>query len=283
MRSIIIILLAVVVSGCSIPVKLTAEPGAGQQLVYRDGNPSVLSEKKNSVMLMAQPAYFKADPSADGKAKFVIAVQNREQESLDLTPSNISADCQISERIKKIGKEESKISLSGIQSIFGISDANAATPESDQDLYETITSSRSLKIFSYSELLSEEKSRQSGEMFVTALVGVATAATAQSTGYSRSGYSGTSYNPHLAQAAQNNARSQTASDFARIKAEGAARENELTRTTLQHETVAPGAVGGGIVVIAIPKPEDIPIPVDIRVQLAGETHAFRYIYEKVKK
>jgi hypothetical protein len=158
-----------------------------------------------------------------------------------------------------------------------------------------------LKVFSYDELVAEEKKRQTWAAVAAALQGVSDSMNAANAGYSHTygtysgsaysntgksaygygSYSSTTYNYAAAQAARNAAEAKSEARFARLDAEGRENLRNLSSTILKKETIFPSAWHGGIVKVTLPKVAEQPQEIDLVVDVAGEKHKFRFMEEKV--
>lgn len=152
-------------------------------------------------------------------------------------------------------------------------------------------------VYTYDELLSEQKSREAWSAVALALAGVSNAMAASNQGYSYTSgnvtargpggtaygtFSGYTYDPSKAAAARARASAQTQADF-----DALARSSSETRAMLKSEilklnTVSPQSLVGGKVVFDIPPPNDSPTPALLRVRTGDEVHEFRFMYSKVK-
>ncbi len=285
------------VSGCSTNVTLTPQAASNQKIIYQDGRQALISEKDNVVTLAPSESVF----IHSGRAKFVVAVKNQSDSDILFSTSDLFAQYDvIQERpSKNVGSNSSL--LSGLGSMFGVSDAEASTTDVTNEMPTSspIHTNEQLKVFSYQELEEEEQERLAMQAFAAALSGIGRSMEAANAGQSyNSGtynsyggygnntygsYSGYSYDPYAAQAAQSAAQAQTDADFARIKASGEQNMAELQRTILKMQTVAPGQWYGGTIVVQMPDPNDTAIPVTVRVNVGSEAHEFSYRYVKVKQ
>ena len=176
--------------------------------------------------------------------------------------------------------------------IFSTNDVTAYFKTNDE-----ITS---LKVFSYEELIAEEKKRQAWAAVGAALQGAADSINAANAGYSRtygtysgstySGgiglysygtYSGSTYNYAASQAARNAAQANSAARFARLETEGQKNLSNLAAKILKKETIFPGAWHGGIVKMELPPVSEIQQEIELIVNINGEKHKFRFTQEKI--
>lgn len=161
----------------------------------------------------------------------------------------------------------------------------------------------SLKVYSYEDLVKEEKKRQAWAALATAIGAVGDSLSAASAGYSHtygsySGsayssygtsayghgtYSATTYNPGAAQAAQNAAQTKSAAQFAQIQEEGRATLQALASTILKKQTIFPGEWHGGVVKVRMPRVRKAPTEFVVKINVDGEEHLFQFKQTKAKK
>lgn len=159
-----------------------------------------------------------------------------------------------------------------------------------------------LKVYSYNELVAEEKKRQAWAAFAVAMAGAANSISAASAGYSHTygSYSGstygsngvsahgygtfstTTYNAAAAQAAMNDAQANTAANFAALAEQGQAHLNALRTTILKKETIFPGDWHGGVVEVALPSVTDAAQEIRLDVNVGGEPHEFIFMLKKAQ-
>jgi len=159
-----------------------------------------------------------------------------------------------------------------------------------------------LKVFSYEELVAEEKKNQAWAAVAVALQGAADSMNAANAGYSNThgtysssayssygtsaygygSYSGTTYNYAAAQAAQDAAQANSQTRFAQLEAEGQENLRNLASRILKKETIFPGAWHGGIVKVQLPSVSEEPQEFGLVVDVGGEKHEFKFMQEKVE-
>ncbi len=159
----------------------------------------------------------------------------------------------------------------------------------------------SLKVFSYDDLIAEEKNRKAWAAVAAALQGAADSMNAAKAGYSNTSgtysgstynsngtrtygygsYSTTTYNYAAAQAARNTAQANSEARFARLESEGRENLQNLSSTILKKETIVPGAWYGGIVKVDLPEVVEQPQEIKLVVNVAGEHHEFKFTQAKV--
>lgn len=211
MRALIVVACALMCSGCMQEVvHFAAKPQ--QQAMVRDGEPVLVSQKQNSVV-MIRPA--KRQFQAGGRPIFVVAVRNLTKQPVDFLVKDIVAT-QIA--------------------------AGSSVP---------------MKVFSYEDLVAEEKTRQVvAAVLVGAVAGANSAVAARyggysnrySTSYTSGGVSTrytTSYSSTAAIAAQNRAMRQNDKMIDAAIDQGQANLARLERDVLKDNTLLPGEWYGG--------------------------------------
>lgn len=148
----------------------------------------------------------------------------------------------------------------------------------------------SLRVYTYAELVAEEKRRQNVKLFAAAVGGVARGVQAADAGYSSTTgtysahgnygqraygtYSATTYDQGAAFAAQQHANAMTSMQIAAIQQDGERNLDALGQYTAKRNTTMPGEWYGGVVVFGKPKNAKGPVIYRIVVPLAGEQHSF---------
>lgn len=160
----------------------------------------------------------------------------------------------------------------------------------------------SLKVYTYEELVAQEKRRQAWAAFAVAMAGAANSINAANAGYSHTygtysgsaygsngtsahgygSYSSTTYNPAVAQAAMNDAQANTAANFALLAEQGQAQLSNLRTTILKKETIFPGDWHGGVVEVALPTVADAPQEIRLDVNVGGEPHEFIFTLDRAQ-
>lgn len=154
-----------------------------------------------------------------------------------------------------------------------------------------------LKVYSYEELVTEEKHRQTMAAVGAALAGAANAYNAANAGYSTTTgtfnaynnyggraygtYQSSTYNSYQAYSAQQLASAQTSANFAAIRAEGANNLMALRGSIIRAHTLAPGEWYGGEIILDKPKKNNGQAQYTIVVSLDGEEYAFNVRQRKL--
>ena len=118
--------IGVALSGCASSDTVSLLASDGQQAITRDGAPSLISAKRNVVMLQSGGEEF----SSGLRPHFVIAVLNMQPSTVEFSPTNVTAK-----------------------------------------VVDRTGTSRPLKVFSYAELVAEEKRQETVAAIGAALVG----------------------------------------------------------------------------------------------------------------
>lgn len=226
----------VLLSACaSQRIELAAAPG--QEAIIRDGVPSLISKKKNIVMLRPNSKLLKGNP----RPAFTVAVRNLGPKPETLLEANITArqiidGKQVAMRVyhyEELVQEEHTR-----QTVQAIGAALSGTARA-------------------------MNAANAGYVNTTGTVN----------GY---GYTATTYDPLRAQVAQNVANAETANDFAAIQAQGEQNLAQLQNTILKDNTVMPGEWVGGTIVLDHPAYSNgAPKSYVITVDFAGEQHEFQ--------
>jgi hypothetical protein len=226
-------------------VRFQAKPQ--QQSFVRDGQPALVSEKKNSIVLIRPAA---RQIAAGGRPVFVVGVRNLTKAPVDFIVRNV---------------EVTQI---------------------------TAQNTIPLKVFSYEELVSEERTRQ-----VVSAVLVGTAAGLNSYSASRAGYSNntttrytatgahtsysTSYSSYRAIAAENRARRENEKMTDATIAEGQANLANLERNVMKDNTLMPGEWYGGTLSVQAPAQEEgRPKTYTIALTVGSERHEIDIVQDK---
>lgn len=202
-----------------------------------------------------------------------------------------------SDRVKSGGRGDFTIAVnngSTADILFSTEDINAQSSSGGH--------AEPLKVYSYDELVAEEKKRQAWAAFAVALAGAANSISAANAGYSHTygtysgsaygsngtsaygygSYSSTTYNYAAAQAAQNAVQADTDARFAELAEQGQANLSRLRSTILKKETIFPGDWHGGVVEVAMPRVSDTPQEIRLDVNVGGEPHEFIFTLKKAQ-
>ncbi len=208
-------------TGCAAPQKVVLTAAPDQQAIVRNGVPVLASNKKHLVMLRPNSRLM----GGNARPAFTLIVRNQGRAPETLQEASIRA-------WQVIGGKHVVV-----------------------------------RVYRYDDLMEEEQTRQKIAAFGVALSGFGRAMSAASAGnVTTTGtvtaqgpygttygtYSGSTYDPARAQAAQSIASAETRADFERLQAQGEANLQALDTTILKDNTVMPGEWYGGTIILAAP-------------------------------
>ncbi len=227
-----------VVACASQKIQLTA--AAGQESLVRDGIPSLVSKKKNLVMLRPNDQLLKGN----ARPAFTVAVRNLGPKPETLLEANINARQIVDGKpvvLRVYRYEELVQEEQNRQTMQAIGAALSGT-------------ARAIN------------AANAGYVNTT---GAVNANGAYGT------YTATTYDPLRAQIAQQNANAETQEDFASLQAQGEKNLASLQHTILKDNTVMPGEWIGGTIVLEPPAYSGGAAKTyTITVDFAGEQHEF---------
>lgn len=157
---------------------------------------------------------------------------------------------------------------------------------------------KEVKVYSYAELVKEEKQQRAAALIVNAIAGAAnvysaslnsnvnTSGTYNSSTYTPSGtyqttgtYNSTTYDPLRAQIASNMAANQSANQMNRISNNSDNKLNTLKGSILKRTTVFPGSAHNGMFVFDAPRlKKDETRIYNVQVSIGGELHTFEMLH-----
>lgn len=211
MRGVVICALAALVASCASTETVQFKAGAGQQALVRDGQSALVSQQKNSIVLI-RPATRQF--RTGGRPVFVVGIYNKTQAPLNFRVADVQVTQMINNEVA------------------------------------------ALKVITYEQLVSEERTRQT-----IAAIGVGLAAAGNSISASQAGrYNSSStvftprgayqvettgYNPTAAAIAQSNATTENAAMINATVERGQANMAALERGVIKDNTLLPGEWYGG--------------------------------------
>lgn len=288
MQRTVLVLLALGLSACQTTGTITPLKYKEQKEVVRDGTPAILSDKKNIVSV--SPMNDEVEDA--GRASFLVLIANKTKKDFLISTRDISA--------KSLDRGNVAIDP-GASEKGPLTDQLNLAFESAEDAKtylaaysEGSVTTKPLKVYSYEELKAEEESRATAEAIAIALGGFGRSMQAANAGYqngygsfnsynayggpSYGTYSYSSYNPALAQAAQNAAQAQTELELSNASAQSRANMEYLNGAILKDHTLLPGETHGGIVEVQLPSfaGAKTSIPLLMTVEANGEEHNFLF-------
>lgn len=237
--------------GCATVGLITAEPGKNQKAIFKDGMKSVISLKKNVVIVTPLDEKFSSEQRGD----FLISVKNGSKQDFIFSTDNIfakSAEAGSNDEIKLrifsyedlVKEEEDRKTWASVSAALqGVSDSIRTQNAGRSNTYGTYTYGTN--------------------------------------GYGS--YSSTTYNYAEAEAARRQNEADSNERFARIEAEDQQNIRDLTLTILKKETIFPKAWYRGIVKIELPRLTENTGKLTITIIADNEKHVFNFTYSKLNQ
>ncbi len=270
-----VLVLTFLAAGCATKVKITADPKGNQQQVYQDGRSGLVSKKKHVVTVSPLQAVFKQD----GRAKFVVALQNRSKKPFDVSTDNIMAE----------GKKYRT------ETVPDPSKPDAKTSSVERTV---VSATIPLKIYTYEEL-DEEIDRKETQRKILAVLAGSLASVGSDSGYRQTtgsytyesnryggpsgygSYSETTYDYAAAAQSRRENEARTERLMGRIEEKAKIDKAEIQKTLLKRQTVMPGQWYGGTVVMDAPILSEPKSGIVIHISLGNDEHIFNFDYKKL--
>lgn len=254
-----------VLAGCA--TRISTEPFVldGQEKIFRDGVPALVSKKK--AIVMVSPLAVVRNGSE--QPKFVVSVANTTDRSFDLDTTNVEASVD-GKNIKVFTFEEVAEQIKSRQAwaAFAVAlggamqAASAQRQASYSSNYGTYNSYGNGTVNTYGS-----RSNQYGSY----------------TSNTYGTYSGWSYNPAAGQAAAAQVNARTDAQLESLAQQGNAALSEAARNILKRTTVMPSTSYGGQVVLAVVDVPKSGNTLDLAISVAGEVHIFKFVQDIVKR
>ncbi len=240
-----IFLTAAAMGGCASSDRIQLVTGSNQQAIVRDGQPTLVSTKRNMILLKAT----RGPVSSSARPRFVIAVFNRTGKAETLSAGQVSA------LVKPARGKPIALRVFSYEELV----------KEEQDRQTVAAVAAALSGVGRAMSASQAGYVQSSGSYHGSAGG---------TPYAGS-HTATSYDPLRAQIAQSNAEEQTSNDFARLRAQGEDNLARLDNTILKDHTVMPNEWYGGVVVLDKPEKDDKGAThYSVTVAFGGELHEF---------
>jgi len=238
----LILMTACLVAGCVSHDRLNLEASNGQLALVRNGQPILVSNKKNVVLLFPVQATL----NARDRPSFVVMIKNNGKQMSTFTVSQVSAQCETPSGIaphvysyEELRQEEQSFAAA----LTGLGRSLQATSSG----YVTTNGTVSGSTYAFSGT-----------------------------------YTSTTYDPARVAAAQSAAQEQTAAEFDAIRVQGAKKLEALNYSVLKDNTLLPSEVYAGIITLKAPDKTDGKAKYTITIPFAGETHSFQVIQTKLE-
>lgn len=267
MRKLVIVIIQflafISLCGCSTPLLMKGVPQSGQQVVYKDGQESLVSEMQNVVVVSPSPERFESNK----RPTFVVSVLNRGKEALVFSTESIQVTHN-KKSLKVLTYAELKEEI-----------------ESNRNLTAMLTALsgalRSASATGYTYNSGSYSTNYTGNYNTYGNYGSTYGSySGTGTGY----YSGYTYDPAKAEAQRAAIQSETNQQIDNINTNANSALQELKQTILKKETVFPGNWHGGYIkaeLLELNEKEDN--TVEMTVKLNEELHRFIFTVEKIKQ
>jgi hypothetical protein len=230
-------------AGCASSHKLELLAGSGQEALVRDGAPSLISAKKNVVMLQAGDL----EVVSGARPTFVVAIRNMQNANLLFRAAEIKATRILDDRT--------------------VTDLKVLA-------YDELAKEERTR-----QTCAAAGAALNG---VSRTMNAANAGYSQ-TGSAHGTYQSTTYNSYQSYSAQQLANAQTSADFAMIRAEGQNNLAALKGSVIKDNTLMPGEWYGGTIVLDAPKKSKAGVTnYIVSILVDGETHQFPVSQRKMK-
>lgn len=257
--------LSVVLVGCASPIRTDPEIADGQERIYRDGLPALVSRKQHVVLVSPTTTV------REGKERLrlIVSVANTSTTSLVVDTSNFSAMVD-GRPLKVFTHDEIAQELKTRQAwaAFAVALGGAMQAASAQQQASYASTSGT-----YNSNTTGNFNAYGSRSNVYGSFNATTSGT----------YSGWTYNPAAGQAAAAAVNAKTEADMARLQAEGQGALNEAARTMLKRTTVFPRTSHGGQIVLGEFEVPETGSTLELIATVQGETHTFRFTQQRQKK
>jgi hypothetical protein len=241
-------------AGCASSDKLELLAGSGQEALVRDGAHSLISAKKNIVMLQAGGS----EVVSGARPTFVVAIRNMQNANFLFRASEIKAtrvlddgtmtDLKVWGYDELVKEERTRQTWAAVGAALG-----------------GVSRSMNAANAGYSQT--------NGSFNAYNSYG----------GSAHGTYQSTTYNSYQSYSAQQLANAQTSADFAMIRSEGQNNLAALKGSIIKDNTLMPGEWYGGTIVLDAPKKSKAGVTnYIVLVTVEGETHQFRVSQRKTK-
>lgn len=252
-------------AGCATSIRTDPVVADGQERIYRDGLPALVSRKQFVVLVSP------ATVIREGKERLrlIVSVANTSTSAFDLDTSSFSA--VVDGRPLKVFTHDEiaqEIKTRQAWAAFAVALGGAMQAASAQQQA------------SYASTSGRYNSNTTGNFNTYGTTSnVYGSYNATTTGT----YSGWTYNPAAGQAAAAAVNARTDANMARLEAQGQGALNEAARTMLKQTTVFPQTSHGGQIVLGEFEVPETGTTLELTARVQGEIHTFRFNQQRQKK
>ena len=257
--------IAALTAGCAAPIKTDAVAASGQQRIFRDGIPSLISSKQ-SVVLVSPSTVVR---EGKDRLRLVVSVVNTSTASFDVNTTDFSATVD-GRQLKILTHDEivQEIKTKQAWAAFGMALAGGMQAASAQQQA------------SYARTTGTYNSNTSGTVNAYGTRG--SSAYGNYNSNTSGTYSGWTYDPAAGQVAAASVNAQTSANMASLQENGRSALNEAARTVLKQTTVFPQNSHGGQLVLAEFEVPEIGSLLELTAKIQGEVHQFQFIQRRQK-
>lgn len=252
-------------AGCATPIRTDPVVLDGQERIYRDGLPALVSRKQFVVLVSP------ATVIREGKERLrlIVSVANTSTSALDIGTSNFSAAVdgrplkvfthdEIAQEVKtRQAWAAFAVALGG--AMQAVSAQQQASYASTSGTYNSNTTGNFNAYGTRSNVYGNYNATTTGT------------------------YSGWTYNPAAGQAAAAAVNAKTDVDMARLQAQGQDALNEAARTMLKQTTVFPQSSHGGQIVLGEFEVPEAGTTLELTARVQGEIHIFQFTQQRQRK
>jgi hypothetical protein len=244
------------ITGCSTSGKISGVPSAGQKSIYKDGRQTLVSVKRNTVVI----APSSGTVTSGKRGNFVIGVKNGTSRDVLFSAQNVTAtstdiktgktaSLKVYNYDTLVKEEKTRQAWSAVASAMqGAADSMNAANAGYSNSYGSYSGS------AYNNY--------------------------GASAYGSGSYSSTTYNSAAAYAARSDAESKSNARMRNLQQEGRANLNHLASTILKKQTISPNRWHGGTVKMDLPEITDTDQRVVVVVNMGGEAHRFQFSQKK---
>lgn len=258
-------LMAASLVGCATHVRTEPVVSDGQERIYRDGIPSLVS-RKQFVVLVAPATVIREGKE---RLRLIVSVANTSPASFDIDTSNFSATVD-GRPLKVFTHDEIAQEIKSQQAwaafAVALGGAMQAASAQQQASYASTTGT-------YNSNTSGTFNAYGTRSNVYGNYNATTTGT----------YSGWTYNPAAGQAAAAAVNAKTDANLSRLQAQSQSALTEAARTMLKQTTVFPQSSHGGQIVLGEFEVPDTGASLEVTARVQGEVHTFLFTQQIHRK
>ena len=265
MSSLIALAIVALLAGCATPIRTEPVISDGQERIYRDGLPALVSRKQ--FVVLVSPATVVREGKE--RLRLIVSVANTSTSSFDIDASNFSA--VVDGRPLKVFTHEEiaqEIRTQQAWAAFAVALGGAMQAASAQQQASYASTSGT-----YNTNTTGNFNAYGARSNVYGNYNATTTGT----------YSGWTYNPAAGQAAAAAVNAETDADLARLQAQGQGALNEAARTMLKQTTVFPQSSHGGQIVLGEFEVPEAGTTLELTAKVQGEVHTFQFTQQRQRK